>query len=77
MELSTEQISIINHKVLNTIAKTPDYQRRAYLTYLVRNKDNEEFKIRRRKQQIEYYKRKQLKKLILKQNQTEVALSSI
>ena len=76
MELSLDQITEINLKVNNTSAKTPDYQRRAYLTYLARNKDNEEFKMRRKIQQNAYYQRKILKKLQLKQSQAEVVLSN-
>jgi len=37
--------------------KTPSYQRKAYKAYIDRNKDNEEFKERLRKQQREYYHR--------------------
>ena len=37
--------------------KTPSYQRKAYLAYLERNKDNEEFKEKRREKQREYYKK--------------------
>jgi hypothetical protein len=37
--------------------KTPIYQRKAYKAYIDRNKDNEEFKEKLRKQQREYYHR--------------------
>jgi hypothetical protein len=36
--------------------KTPTYQRKAYRAYLDRNKDNEEFKEKRREQQRQYYR---------------------
>ena len=39
------------------VFKTPSYQRKAYKAYIDRNKDNEEFKERLRKQQREYYHR--------------------
>ena len=40
---------------METKYKTPSYQRKAYLAYLDRNKDNNEFLEKRRKKQREYY----------------------
>jgi hypothetical protein len=37
--------------------KTPSYQRKAYLSYLERNKNNEEFLNKRRQKQKEYYQK--------------------
>ena len=37
--------------------KTPSYQRKAYLAYLERNKNNEDFLNRRREKQREYYRK--------------------
>ena len=37
--------------------KTPSYQRKVYLAYLERNKNNEDFLNRRREKQREYYRK--------------------
>lgn len=46
--------------------KTPIYQRKAYQAYADRNKDNEEWKQKRREaSKKSYYKKKELKKLAM------------
>ena len=49
---------------MDTDYKTPIYQRKAYQAYAERNKDNEEWKQKRREaSKKSYYKKKELKRL--------------
>ena len=60
--------------------KTPIYQRNAYKAYLQRNKDNEEFKEKRRKKQRQYYKENRetiLAKQKLLKSQNKMSVSSM
>jgi len=58
--------------------KTPIYQRKAYQAYAERNKDNEEWKQKRRDAAKKaYYKKKELKRLeLLKAKEHESASES-
>lgn len=77
MELSQDQISEIKCKVDQKCdSKTPSYQRRANLMYIARNKCNEDFIAKRKKQQNAYYQRKLLK-LKLKQSPVESVLLNV